>query len=117
MWAKIKYNCVENVMGRGDHYCNSKEEFDVLKSWNIPAYMDTNSNQIKRSMCIWSFPPNSWFKDNFDGAAKGNPGPTGCGGVIRNGVGFCIGVVAFPFGIQTNHLIESMGTLKTIKLA
>lgn len=104
-------------MARKDHYCNSKEDFDVLNSWNIPAYMDINTNQIKRSMSSWSFPPNDWFKANFDGAAKGNPGPVGYGGVIRNGVIFCIGVVAFPLGNQTNHLAENMGTLQAIKLA
>lgn len=82
VWAKIKYNFVENGMAMEDHCCNSKEDFDILKSWNIPAYMDINTNQIKRSMCNWSFPPNQWFKANFDGAAKGNPGPASCGGVI-----------------------------------
>ncbi|XP_057857147.2 uncharacterized protein LOC131066407 [Cryptomeria japonica] len=115
--GRRKYNCVENVMARGEHYYNNKEDFDSLKSRNIPAYMDTNTNQIKRSMCSWSFPPNAWFKANFDGVAKGNPGPAGCGGVIWNGAGFYIGAVAFPLGIQTNNLAEAMGTLQTIKLA
>ena len=30
------------------------------------------------------FPPENWFKINFDGASKGNPGTAGCGFVIRN---------------------------------
>lgn len=79
--------------------------------------MDINTNQLKRSMCSWYLPPNDWFKANFDGATKGNPWHIGCGGVIQNGVGFCIGVMVFPLGNQTNHLAEAMGTLQAIKLA
>ncbi|XP_057833028.1 uncharacterized protein LOC131043812 [Cryptomeria japonica] len=79
--------------------------------------MDINTNQLKRSMCLWYFPPNDFFKANFDGDAKGKPGPTGCGGVIQNWVGFCIKVVAFPLGNQTNHLAEVLGILQAIKLA
>lgn len=79
--------------------------------------MGTNINQIKKSMCRWSFPLNDWLKANFDCVAKGNPGLVGCGGVIRNGAGFCTRVVAYTLGIQTNHLAEAMGALQAIKLA
>lgn len=104
-------------MARGVHCCSSKEDFDVLKRWNIPASLGSHINQINRSLCCWSFPPNEWFKANFDGAAKGNLGPARYGGVIRNGVGFCTRVVAYPLGIQTNHMAEAMGALQAIKLA
>lgn len=117
VWAKIKHNFVENVMDRRDHDCNSKEDFDIIKCWNIPTHIDINTNQLKIRICCWSFPPNDYIKANFNGAAKGNPEPTGYGGVIQNCVGFCIGVVAFPLGNQTNHLAEAMGALQAIKLA
>lgn len=31
---------------------------------------------------IWYSPPTGWYKFNFDGFAKGYPGPTVCGGVL-----------------------------------
>lgn len=31
VWAKIKYNYVENVMARGEQCCNNKEDFEVLR--------------------------------------------------------------------------------------
>ncbi|XP_057824801.2 uncharacterized protein LOC131036824 [Cryptomeria japonica] len=68
-------------------------------------------------MYSWSFHPNDWFKANFDGAVEGNPGFAGYSGVIQNGATFCIRVVAFPLGNQTNHLAEAMGALQAIKLA
>lgn len=58
----------------------------------------------------WLVPPLKWIKINFDGATKGNPGPTGCGGVTRDSNGICISVVALPLGIQTNHIAEAIGS-------
>lgn len=62
-------------------------------------------------------PPNDWFKSNFGGVLKGNLGPASCTGVIQNGVGFYSGAVAYPLGIQTNHMEEDMDALQSIKLA
>lgn len=31
---------------------------------------------------MWNAPPQGWIKLNIDGAAKGNPGPSGAGGVF-----------------------------------
>jgi hypothetical protein len=40
-----------------------------------------------RSPSSWSCPPPGFWKLNFDGASKGNPGPTGFGAVIRDNTG------------------------------
>lgn len=66
---------------------------------------------------MWNFPPSVWVKINFDGAAKGNPGQVGCGGVIRDENGRCIVAVELPMGTQTNHLSEAMGTFQTLQIA
>ena len=47
-----------------------------------------------------------WYKINFDGASKGNPGIAGCGVIIRNENGDRMGGMAIPIGIQTNHVVE-----------
>lgn len=33
---------------------------------------------------IWQKPAAQWVKLNVDGASKGNPGPAGIGGIIRD---------------------------------
>ena len=71
----------------------------------------------RRQEATWSFPPENWHKANFDGAAKGNPGPAGCGGIIRNSSGGGIATISSPIGHQTNHLAEANATRLTIKLA
>ena len=54
----------------------------------------------------WSPPPQQIFKLNFDGAAKGNPGPVGIGGVIRNSEGSILGVFWGVIGETTNNVVE-----------
>jgi hypothetical protein len=41
-------------------------------------------NKEARVNCKWSPPPVGWVKLNFDGASRGNPGPTGIGCIINN---------------------------------
>ena len=68
--------------------------------------------------CIkWRAPPRGWIKGNFDGAAKGNPGKVGCGGIIRDHVGNTIDAIAIPIGISTSHRAEATASLYTMKLA
>ena len=71
----------------------------------------------RRHEAIWSFPPENWHKANFDGAAKGNPGPAGCGGIIRNNSGGGIASISSPIGHQTNHLAEASTARFIVKLA
>ena len=49
------------------------------------------------------------FKLNFDGAAKGNMGPTGFGGSIRNVEGEIMGVCWGYIGENTNNVDELKG--------
>lgn len=94
-------------------------DLTVAKEWNInmaPSRTSMTAKKDREGIC-WSFPPNDWIKANFDGAAKGNPGVAGCGGVIRDSFGNFIGATTSPLGSQTNHLAEAAGAFHIINLA
>ncbi|XP_059068697.1 uncharacterized protein LOC131859155 [Cryptomeria japonica] len=87
------------------------------RTTNVYASLDKNDKKDKIYSSKWSFPLTGWIKVNFYGAAKGNPGPTGCGGVIRNEAGDYIAVMTLPIGSQTNPLAEPMAAYQVITLA
>ena len=53
-----------------------------LIAWTLPVHV-SNLN-------YWHAPPAGTFKLNVDGVAKGNLGPTGYGGAIKNPKGYII---------------------------
>jgi ribonuclease HI len=55
-------------------------------------------------------PPQTIFKLNFDGAAKGNPGLAGVGEAIRDSGGEILGIYWGCIGVNTNNVAE----LKTL---
>lgn len=92
-------------------------ERDILTEWNLMHKVYRSENKNKRDNIVWRFLEYDWIKVNFDGAAKGNPGKAGGGGVIRNAQGFFIASFASPFGIQNNHVVEALAMLKSLQLA
>ena len=44
------------------------------------------------SLVTWERPPQTIFKLNFDGAAKGNPSLAGMGGAMRDSRGEILGI-------------------------
>lgn len=98
---------------------HSSYDLIVAKEWNISLDFPCAPKKVKkdREGVCWSFPPNGWVKANFDGAAKGNPGAAGYGGVIRESFGNFLGTMATPLGSQTNHLVEAAGAFYIINLA
>ncbi|KAK2653766.1 hypothetical protein Ddye_013622 [Dipteronia dyeriana] len=47
-----------------------------------------DSSKIRRKTVIrWCHPPEGAFMFNVDGSSRGNPGPSGIGGILRNHVG------------------------------
>ncbi|XP_059068467.1 uncharacterized protein LOC131858982 [Cryptomeria japonica] len=59
-----------------------------------------------RKTIIWSPPKPGWIKLKFDGASRGNPGPSGIGYVIRDHTGATLGKMAKPIPPDTNNITE-----------
>jgi ribonuclease HI len=95
-----------------------KENYQVSKG-DDTAKEEVNRKQTnsKRQEASWLLPPEGWFKANFDGASKGNPGPSGCGGVIQNFYGECQVAFSMPIGTQTNHVAEARAACESVKIA
>ena len=66
------------------------------------------------SPLLWIPPPAGSFKLNIDGAAKGNPGPAGYGGVIRNSGGFILSLFWGSIGSNTNNMAELEGLINEL---
>ena len=62
-------------------------------------------------------PPEGWHKENFDGASKRNPRPSGCGGIIGNNYRGGVADFSLPLGFQTNHFVEASVACHIVKLA
>ncbi|KAH9302596.1 hypothetical protein KI387_014179 [Taxus chinensis] len=61
---------------------------------------------------MWQSPPVEWVKPNFDGASKGNPGPTGGGCLIRDSLSQLIFMMALDCGCTSNNIAEGMALLQ-----
>ena len=57
------------------------------------------------------------YKLKFDGAAKGNPGPAGVGGVVRDAAGEIQGIYWGCIGENTNNVVELKALLAKIDMA
>ena len=62
----------------------------------------------------WNPPPEGTFKLNIDGAAKGNLGPAGYGGVIRNSEGIILSLFWGSIGSNTNNMVELEGVINDL---
>jgi ribonuclease HI len=52
-----------------------------------------------------------------DGGSRGNPGPSGAGGLIKNSSDFVVGTVSEYLGVQTNNYAEYKALELTLQLA
>lgn len=59
--------------------------------------------------------PNNYYKVFTDGGSRGNPGPSGAGGVIFNYNKEIISEISEYLGIQTNNYAEYQGIILTLK--
>ncbi|OVA20858.1 Ribonuclease H domain [Macleaya cordata] len=55
-------------------------------------------------------------KVNTDGSSWGNPGISGCSGILRNSRGWDIGSFSAPLGTQTSFYAELIGAILTIAI-
>jgi ribonuclease HI len=71
----------------------------------------------KTSPTHWEAPPTKFFKLNFDGASKGNPGPAGYGAVIQNSDGEILHILVGSMGHNTNNAAEIWSLLCGLQAA
>ncbi|KAL0449189.1 UNVERIFIED_CONTAM: hypothetical protein Slati_1475300 [Sesamum latifolium] len=68
-------------------------------------------------LCRWVAPTVGKWKLNCDGASKGNPGPSGAGGLVRDDRGRLILAFYEFLGDQTNNYAELYGVARGLQLA
>ena len=91
----------------------------MKKNWpNIinPPCVYQKKNSEARTKCKWEPPPSGWFKLNFDGAARGNPGIAGIGCIVNDDGGKWIGKLASPIPPTTNNMAELEAVHKGIQI-
>lgn len=64
----------------------------------------------------WRAPNSLFFKLNFDGASRGNPGRASMGGIIHSSLGYPIVFYSQKIGMTTNNLAELMALSKGLHL-
>ncbi|XP_028785542.1 uncharacterized protein LOC114741444 [Neltuma alba] len=72
--------------------------------------VDANENR-------WSVPERGWVKVNSDGSSRGDPGPAGCGGVLRDHEGEWIVGFGKGLGWCTAYEAECWGAFLGLQLA
>lgn len=65
---------------------------------------------------IWEKPEKGWVKINFNGATKGNPGPSGVGVIIQGCKGDKMVIGARNLSNKTNNIAEAKAALLALKL-
>lgn len=66
----------------------------------------TSKKVEERILATWSPLNPGRLKLNFDGASKGNPGPSGIGCVVRDNLGSFIGKHVVPILHYTNNIVK-----------
>ncbi|OIT27277.1 putative ribonuclease h protein, partial [Nicotiana attenuata] len=74
------------------------------------------SPAIQCQIVYWQKPPVGWVKLNVDGCSKGNPGPAGGGGLIRDHHGVLIGAFAEFYGDCSCNIAEAKAMMRGIKM-
>jgi len=92
----------------------SPEETLIPRNWeihNIPMFVGNIAERAedRSSPEAWEPPPTNVFKLKFDGALKGNLGPTGFGGAIRDSKGSMVGLYWGYIGENTNNVAKLKG--------
>lgn len=92
----------------------SIRDFIVLKHFKINIH--NPSIPIVKEI-LWQPPLPNWIKCNIDGASKGNPGLSSCGGIFRNNEADFLMCFAEPLGFSSSFQAELCGALRAIEVA
>lgn len=101
-------------LSKGNMAAASIRDFVILKSFKVTGHPVRAPKIIEVN---W-FPPSCyWVKCNTDGAAKGSPGPSACGGIFRDYWASNLGCFAANLGISNALYAELMGAILAIEIA
>jgi ribonuclease HI len=96
------------------HMFSSIHEFSIIKYFGIDCHPPPPPS-IKE--VTWLRPPYNWVKCNTDGASRGSPGASACGGLFRNHLGEFIGAFSANIGIATSLHAEICAAIFAIDFA
>jgi hypothetical protein len=82
---------------------NSIRDFSILEFFKINI---DNQNSPSVKEILWQPPLFNWVKCNIDGASKGNPGCSSCGGIFRNHAADFMLCFAEPICFASSYLAE-----------
>ena len=98
-----------------------REEAQIAANWGLNRSM-MDGLQIRDKIChpsspnFWTAPPPQVFKMNFDEASRGNPGPTGFGGLCCDHDGRILTIFWGGIGLDTNNSVELEGMICGFKV-
>lgn len=96
------------------HMSSSISEFEVLKQFHINTHC-CPAPVIKQ--INWHPPPCYWVKCNTDGAFRGSPRISGCGGLFRDYRASILGCFSKNLGVSTSLIAELEGAMLAIEIA
>ncbi|KAK1562591.1 hypothetical protein Q3G72_014539 [Acer saccharum] len=70
----------------------------------------------RKDKCPWSPPLDGILKFNVDGSSRGNPGPSGIGGIMRDSKGDILCIFSSYIGFGLSTLAEIQAILKACQL-
>ena len=119
IWNSIKTHMKETITLQSwsqEEFTGERNECSIPQDFGLEEIPPDNSIahsclvQVS-SPLLWIPPPARTFKINVDGGAKGNPGPAGFGGVIRNPRGSILSLFWGSIGSNMNKMAELEGLI------
>ncbi|PNX90428.1 ribonuclease H, partial [Trifolium pratense] len=98
---------------KGSMY-SSIREFQILKAFDVKCHPPSTPKIIQVN---WSCPPLTWVKCNTNGASRGFPGASACGGIFRDHGGSFLGGFSESLGISNAFQAEVKGVICAIEFA
>eukprot|EP00253_Pinus_taeda_P001855 PITA_01855 len=126
IWKRTLKQIKESILAENwadEDWKTAEAETEILKKLNVDQGMIyqqvSKQNRQLASQIRTAFrkPPEGFIKLNCDGAAKGNPGPAGFGGIFRNGEGVTEWIYVEHGGTMTNNEAEFMAVYQGLKIA
>eukprot|EP00253_Pinus_taeda_P006734 PITA_06734 len=124
VWSRVQGNLRETMLLKSwakEELHTTDKEKNILDNWKLELPQRNTTHQSTKGSIKeirnWEAPPPNSFKLNFDGASKGNPGPAGFGGVIRNHNGALLQIFFGNIGWDTNNSAELEGLWQGLLIA